>query len=34
MYWGLYKCIEDDASDEAVGIEAEVEIEAKIDVGS
>ncbi len=28
-YWGWYKCIENNANDKAIGVEAEVEIEIR-----
>ncbi len=32
MHRGWYKCIGDDTSDETVGIEAEVEVDAEVDI--
>ena len=29
VYWGWYKCIEDDASDKAIKVEAEIEIKIR-----
>ena len=29
VYWGCYKCIEDNASNKAIGIEAEIKVDVR-----